>query len=110
MKFINLTPHAIHIIVEGKPTITIEPSGIIPRLKEQQEEIGKFEIEGEIIPVMRKGYGEDEGMPASHPLTVYIVSALLAQAMPYRDDLYIPNDTVRDEKGRIIGCKSFARI
>lgn len=44
-------------------------------------------------------------------LIVSIITANAAKANGRRvDDLLITTDTVRDETGRIVGCKAFARI
>lgn len=103
--FINLTPHAINIII-GNETKTIEPSGIIARVAISQEKIG--EIDG--IPVFRNTYGKPEGLPEPQEGTYYIVSALLAQAVPEREDVLITSNPIRDEAGRIIGCGALAHI
>jgi hypothetical protein len=102
---VNLTPHAVTIIKENG-VLTIEPSGIIPRLKEIQECIGS--IDG--TPIFQKSFGEVENMPEQKEGKVYIVSVLVASALKHRTDVVIPNDLVRDEKGQIIGCKSLARV
>ncbi len=55
------------------------------------------------------GEGNVYPMPEICDDTIYIVSALVARASD-RPDFFIVNETVRDEKGRIIGYKSFARV
>lgn len=105
MKIINLTPHTINILLpEGSKVI--EPSGIVARCKVTREKTG--EIEG--IPVFSTVFGEVEDLPPSKKDTIYIVSSLVAQASRVRDDLFIPDDLVRDEQGRIIGCKGLTKI
>lgn len=104
-KLINLTPHNVVLVTE-ETTITIEPSGIVPRLKEIQEEIGEINR----IPVMKKSFGEIDNMPNEEENTVYIISALAASALKHRDDVYVPNDIVRDKNGNIVGCRSLAKI
>ena len=42
--------------------------------------------------------------------THYIVSRIVAEIMRNRKDLILANETVRDDKGQIIGCKSFSRL
>lgn len=39
--------------------------------------------------------------------TYYLVSQLVKSALPSRKDLLAPDEVVRDEKGNIIGCRSF---
>lgn len=55
-------------------------------------------------------YGDVENLPAPEPETIYVVSSIVAQRVPERNDVYIPNESVRDESGRIIGCRSLGKI
>lgn len=103
--FINLTPHAINVVINGE-TKTIEPSGSIARVSMTQELINT--IDG--IPVYRNSYGKPEGLPEPKENTYYIVSALLAQAVPEREDVLITSNPIRDEAGRIVGCGALAHI
>lgn len=41
---------------------------------------------------------------------MYVVSRQVAEAAPERDDLYVVDDTVQDDQGRIIGDRGLARI
>ncbi|MFC0903824.1 hypothetical protein ACFHWD_03850 [Clostridium sp. MT-14] len=62
------------------------------------------------IPINRTVFGDIENLPEPQPDTIFVVSSIVAQAAQNRDDLFIPDDTVRDENGRIIGCRALARI
>ena len=129
VNIINCTPHDIVFIVKNHiddefyaiEKFIIEKSGIIPRLIESQEKVDTFktevirEYENEkgwnlYIDIMKKSFNEVEGLPEPQENTYYIVSALVAGACKNRDDLVVPNDIVRDEKGNIIGCRSLAKI
>ena len=104
---INLTPHAITFVTdEGNEILTIEPSGNLARVSSTTQVVG--EIYG--IPVTKTVYGEVEGLPAEEEGTIYLVSSMVAQRVPERRDVFIPNESVRDDRGRIIGCKSFGHI
>ena len=109
MQIINMTPHALNMITDAGEVI-IPPSGIIARVSVTREQIGTVEVDGAIIPVNRSVFGSVEGLPEPQPDTYYVVSMLVAQAVPYRNDLLIVDDTVRDEQGRIIGARAFARV
>ena len=102
---VNLTPHEITIIRDGG-NITIPPSGTVARCSVNRKQIGT--VNG--IPVNRTVFGAVEGLPEPQPNTYYIVSAIVAQACPFRSDLLITDDAVRDEKGRIIGCRALATV
>jgi len=124
MQIINCTPHAVNIIngeaeldnrtrswkltAEPRSIQTIPASGICPRC--QQTEVEQGIVNG--IPLITVEYGEIEGLPEPKPDTLYIVSALVANAGKQigRTDLLIPARLVRDENGRIVGCLALAGI
>lgn len=106
MKMINLTPHAISFLDKDNNLITCVPSAGVARAAQKRVPVST--VNG--IVVNRTEYGEAEGLPDPAKDTIYIVSVLTAQAAPDRDDLYIVDDTVRDEQGRIIGCRALAQI
>ena len=110
MTLINLTPHVVNLVTSDG-TVTIPPNGTVARCAVTREVIGQVEIEayGATIPLTSTRFGAVEGLPEPVPGTLFIVSALVAQAAK-RDDLVIPDDAVRDEAGRIIGCRALARI
>lgn len=104
----NLTPHDITVMEEGKPSIVFPArQGETIRLEETQTKI--FEVTHGRIPVFKKDFGK-ANLPPQFPDTFYIVSLVVAQSFPDRKDFLIVNDTVRDEKGQIVGCRSFATV
>lgn len=107
MNIVNLTPHAINFVQEDcTPLATINPSGTVARVTTKT--VTKGDING--IPVTATEFGEVENLPEPTQDTIYIVSSLVAQRCKARNDVFIPNESVRDENGRIVGCKSLGRI
>jgi len=107
MKIVNLTPHRIDFCTaDGSPLMSVEPSGTIARVSVKTETIG--EIAG--IPVTKSVYSDVVDLPAPQEETVYVVSSLVAQRCVDRDDVFIPNESVRDSEGKIIGCKSLGKV
>ena len=49
-------------------------------------------------------------LPEQMPGTYYIVSKMVAQACPEREDLIFPGTLVRDESGDVVGCIDFSRV
>ena len=88
-----------------KVVCTIESSGSARASVERQHD---GDING--IPVNLSVFGEISGLPAPVEGTVYVVSRIVAEACKNRDDLLIVDDTVRDEDGRIIGCRALAYV
>ena len=106
MQIVNLTPHAINFIGEdGNTILTVEPSGDIARVSVNTVTVGG--VDG--IPITTSVFGEVVGLPNPQVGTIFIVSSLVAQRVQ-REDVFIPNESVRDERGRIIGCRSLGRI
>lgn len=101
VNIVNLTPH--EIVLCGKK---IASSGLARcATLEQQIDV----IDG--IRVNHRSFGEVNGLPEPEEGTVYIVSALVAQAVRgQRNDVYIVDETVRDSEGHIIGCNALAKV
>ncbi len=109
-KIKNFTPHEVVLMGEnGKVLITFPAEGLI-RLSEKRERLETLFLENVKISVFKKVYGGTEELPPKRKGTYYIVSLPVAQAFPERTDFLIPDELVRDENGKIIGCRSFARI
>lgn len=107
MTIVNLTPHSINFLDgDNNPILTVEPSGTVARAKQTRTLCGH--IAG--IPVNQCAYGQVQGLPEPAKETIYVVSAITAQACPEREDIYIVDDSVRDSNGRIIGVRALAHI
>ena len=99
--FFNLTPHAINVVGVGNI-----PSDGVLRVKTEKKSVKT--IGG--IPVVRTIFCELEGYTLPEQdncgFVHYIVSLPCAQALKgLRTDILITDDPVRDDQGRIIGCK-----
>lgn len=99
--FVNLTPHEIKIPEAG---IILPPSGKVARCVETTVSLGT--VEG--IPLVNKEYGQTTDLPPEDPEceTIYIVSAMVRQALPQRRDLASPGDLIRNSEGLVIGCRN----
>jgi hypothetical protein len=104
----NKTPHPVVIILRQK-SIVIPPENISARCSVKRVCVGYVENE---IPVNKTVFGRVEGLPAYDESgeIFYIVSRIVAMAMPERVDLLVPDDTIRNEDSEIMGCRSLARI
>lgn len=115
----NMTPHVVTLIVEG---VRVDyPSEGIIRASQKDIEVDKIVTDldlgnssaGFTIPVFSSSFGAPEGVPENLD-GIYIVSSLAYQSlkaagMPM-EHFVVPSGTIRDEQGRIVGCKGFARI
>jgi len=98
---INMTPHPVNI-VDG---ITIPASGQQIRLAVITQP--GVPIDG--VPTSTTVFGAPVGLPDYQEGVFYIVSQLVKSACPGRNDLLVPADVVRDNKGQIVGCRSLGR-
>jgi hypothetical protein len=49
--------------------------------------------------------GNPQGLPEPEDGVVLVVSALVAEAAPEREDLAYPGEAIRDSDGKIVGAK-----
>lgn len=128
MRLVNLTPHAITLIAEGfavfdnkskcyhmpdglRPFVLMEfPSEGIARCAVQDTDLPALDVEGTLVPCCGVTFGAIEGLPDPVDGTMYIVSAIVANAARAqgRRDVVVPARMVRDAEGKIIGCLAFA--
>lgn len=108
MKLINCTPHDINVMDDDNNIIlTIPTSGTLIRVSQSTIPDGSMNVNGVEIPVTSNTYGDVVGLPPQQDDVILIVSAMVANASN-RSDLALVNESVRDDKGRIIGCKSLS--
>ena len=102
----NYTPHELTFVDDQNEVILKVPSSGIARAAQSRFTVGT--ING--IPVNKTSFGQVENLPEPEEGVILVVSALTAQACPERGDVYITDDAVRDEAGRIIGCRALAHV
>jgi hypothetical protein len=109
---VNLTPHALNLMPAGPagPVVTIPPSGQVARCAVDRVQVDTVTVDGITVPVNQTQFGLVSDLPDPQPDTIFVVSALVAQAVPERQDVFIVDDTVRDGQGRIIGACALAHI
>lgn len=116
----NMTPHTVSVIVNGV-RVDFPSEGVIRASQHDEQvsevvtdlKIGEAGSAGFTIPVFKSTFGAPEGVPAVLD-GIYIVSSLAYQSLKAAgydmEHFVIPSGTIRDEQGRIVGCKGFARI
>lgn len=109
MEFANYTPHDVVVYkMDGKtPVVTIPKTGTFIRVAETVRPISEVGV-----PFVRidRDPNKIEGLPPQVPGRYLIVSDITYQAaIPLgRDDLVRTGPAVRDDDGKIIGCKGLA--
>lgn len=115
IRFINLTPHTVvvcdahrgnDVLVEFKP----DPRGPV-RLEEKTALRASVPLAGTpfAVPIRRREFAQPTGLPDPEPGVLFIVSSVVADAVPHRRDLVSPGGFIRDAHGRVIGCSYFVQ-
>jgi hypothetical protein len=102
---INATPHAVKVVDDNGSVVKEFPPEILVRVSSSTEVIGT--LAG--VPISHTTYGDVEGLPEEAQGVYYIVSAMVRAALPDRKDLLVPSQQVRDDAGRVVGCKTLGR-
>jgi len=108
VKLINLTPHPINLVTHTGSTLEIAPSGQVARLGEHYSDVSRVDVDGARIRLVRKGLNDVQGLPDPQEGVLYIVSAIVCNAEPYRDDLVYACDFVRNDKGQIVAARALS--
>ena len=107
---INLTPHPIVLLDKDDQEVLTIPTTDVTRVSSQTVTVGYFRINEVLVPRSHTQYGEVEGLPDPTPGVIYIVSGMVVSALAqqgiHRDDLLVPGMQIRDDQGRVIGCRS----
>ena len=103
IKIKNYTPYPVNIIdIGGKEIATFPPEPEPIRLQAKTVVMGKI-CGG--VPIVKTDFGEPAGLIDPQPGVLFIVSRIVKSALPDRADLVVPTEIVRDETGRIAGCR-----
>ena len=101
----NLTPHDVRVLNDNTEVVVTLNSEGIARVSSETQVVDT--LNG--VPITETVFGEVTGLPPETEGTYYIVSRMVASAASDRRDLLVPGLQVRDEQGRVVGCKSLDR-
>lgn len=110
MQLINYTKHWIQIWQDDKFMLAIQPQPEPLRCKENYELLEKIEAYGKSVEIGLLSYSSYVELPLPEKDTLLIVSVLVAQQYPWRQDLVVPYDLVHNQEGSIIGCRKLVRV
>lgn len=110
VRMVNLTPHAIVLLLQDNRQRLIPASGLVARRIVQREPARIICLGGQTLTVNAVTMGDLEGLPDSVPGIMYIVSRMVAEVAADREDLLFPDQLVRDSEGRIVACRGFGCV
>ena len=107
---VNLTPHVVRLVGD-EITVELAPAGPPARVVLQPDQAdGVVRVGPLAVPLKRTAASRVvTGVPERRPGMLLIVARPVAEALPERDDLVYPHDTVRNAEGMVVGCRSLAR-
>lgn len=105
MKIINCTPHPISIRKRDYSFLSLPKATVIPRL-ETVDTIVDI-VDG--IEIHKMKFNNTIDLPEKKDGTILVVSRMVVDANPDRDDLVSPGSAIRDENGIIIGCEGLSK-
>lgn len=97
---VNLTPHSLNIVAADGSTVDIPPSGNIARVGSISSIVAT--VNG--ININKQTFGKVMDLPDAQDDVVYIVSRMVKDRVPDRDDVVVPGVPFRDTDGKIIGA------
>lgn len=108
MKLVNLTPHAVRVILPDGSEKVFQPSGTVARVRTEETPSG--ELEG--IPLVSRAWAGLE-MPEPEPGVVFLVSSLVLEAAKAagREDVVAPDTgaTAVRENGQVVAVRRLVR-
>jgi len=104
MRIVNLMSRDLIFLKNGRRTRYPRSFGSVPEKMEKRKKVD--EING--VPVNRVSSKEVGSLPEPEEDVALVVSSIVASACSFRNDLYIPDEVVVDEKGEIV-CKALCR-
>lgn len=110
VEMVNLTPHVVRLVGEDQ-TVELPPAGPPARVVLRPDRPdGAVRVGSLVVPLKRTAAtGVVTGLPEPRPGVMLIVARPVAEALPERDDLVYPHETVRNADGVVVGCRSLAR-
>ena len=102
-KIVNLTPHPIFVLDDELMVTRAFPVSMNPARTSRQEEFHL--IDGVIVASFTNL--KVVNLPEPDPDMLFIVSRIVKQTLPERNDLLIPAHPYHNDEGAVVGCKSF---
>ena len=105
---INLTPHPLKIQrFDGTFLELPKPAEGTKIPRRGSVTVHGKPIEG--IDIGQTVLGEVQDLPSGKVGTIYVVSRIVVDGAPYRNDLFAPGEPIRDGEGKVIGAKGLAQ-
>ena len=106
----NHTPHPVVLLLEGREPVELPARTPTPHCPVTRTTDGTLDTTHGPVPLTRTTLADHVvDLPPLTPGVLFIVARTVAEACPDRSDLLFPDDLVRDEHGRVVGCRALGR-
>ena len=116
---VNCTPHSIEIWNDDGAILEIKSEEFPARCRMNTRHLADFRIENggseeksdfsiPLFGITEESDMVTENLPSPREGVMYVVSKIVASANPDREDLLLVWNTVRDERGSVIGCRGLS--
>lgn len=105
----NLTQREI-VLSLGANEYVFDPSGIVPQVHIDRLNIGRLQLEEDLVPLNRTTASRTYGLPDQELNVFLIVPTTVARQNPKRGDLLIVDRIVRDGTGKVYGAGALATV
>lgn len=101
MKIINLTPHVVNIV---------DSEGNIQYSYSSSKKPARVDTDYAVVPfnegptIIKTTFTETINLPKEKDNVWYIVSSLVKQNEPERNDLLVPSHIVKNSNNKVLGC------
>ena len=106
----NLTPHDLVVEDDSGGMITIPPAGEPARVSYYNERGDALSTTCGDFNIHEPVFGQVSNLPAPQTEVFLVVSRLVAERHPDREDLLFPGRLIRDDGGRVVACRGFCRL
>lgn len=123
MSLVNLTPHPIRVHRNETPDVVQDPmDGFLFQVEPAAKpariamiDLGQDrhvydEVSGLRTWVEWVQFGQCHDLPVPEQGATFIVSLVVALAVPARADVVFPMSEVRNPSGTVVGCRGFGRV
>lgn len=105
---INLTPHEVNIFIDEETMIVLPKCETPARCTTSNVYLGEFEG----VPIYHVVYENVLNLPNPQVGVIFVVSAIVAQAVKNRDDVFAPDSgtsAIRNSSGQIVAVRGLLK-
>jgi len=104
---INLTPHTVKVLDTDGNLVEIPPSQLVARCSKNKEVVGQVIFNDRKIDIVKYSYNNIINVPEPQKGTLYLVSAIVKNALPDRADVVAVDRPERGNNREVLFAYGF---